>query len=508
MRRFMTESPIQIDLNGGWHNKEGNMHFSSGSHLVVAAESDDILLFASDTAMRFKEIALLRDETVEENYFLLYDEKTKYRGDLYLSAVQGELQIILELDVEEYVAGVVPYEMGEGFPLEALKAQAVAARSYGLSHLGRKKKYDVDDSTNDQVFKGWDDNCVKSNEAVKSTAGVVALYKGKIATCYYGASNGGFIENATNIWPGNTDYSYLATGEDGYDFKNSESIVRRCTLDKEFNGKELSELTKSILYDAIADSINDIGIDQIRIDEIISAIPGKPKYSGSKIMTEISMELRISTRNKIVLHDNNNQGKYYAYGEFELRPETIIINIPFFGKLEDALGLSINNADNEILTVFDIGDSIIFETRRYGHGVGMSQRGAEQMANEGKSYLDILHFYYPKSDITSIRYNELSRSGFDPYLVEVPTPNPTNTPRPTLMPITRDNNKQIAIVSNINDNSFLNLRSAPSMSAEIIMHLYKGQKVFLDEKYIEGWAKVHTDMIAGYVRTQYLSIEQ
>lgn len=106
----------------------------------------------------------------------------------------GTLVPILSLSVEDYLLGVVPYEMSDSFPLEALKAQAVCARTYALSHLNASRAYDVVDTTNDQVFKGVDSSTKNAARAVQETAGIVGMYNGKLAECFYSASNGGQTE--------------------------------------------------------------------------------------------------------------------------------------------------------------------------------------------------------------------------------------------------------------------------------------------------------------------------
>ena len=98
------------------------------------------------------------------------------------------------LSVEDYLLGVVPYEMSNSFPLEALKAQAVCARTYALSHVRGDPYYDLEDTTNDQVFRGVNLTYGNAIQAVRDTAGVVGTYKGELASCYYSASNGGQTE--------------------------------------------------------------------------------------------------------------------------------------------------------------------------------------------------------------------------------------------------------------------------------------------------------------------------
>ena len=101
---------------------------------------------------------------------------------------------MLTLGVEDYLLGVVPYEMGDSFPLEALKAQAIAARTYALRKSGSSEDYDVEDTTNDQAYRGRSASSPLSEQAVRETKGICGVYKGALAQCFYSASNGGQTE--------------------------------------------------------------------------------------------------------------------------------------------------------------------------------------------------------------------------------------------------------------------------------------------------------------------------
>ena len=187
------------------------------------------------------------------------------------------------------------------------------------------------------------------------------------------------------------------------------------------------------------------------------------------------------------------------------------LDVPIFPDAEKALGISINLYDNELWTVTETENSFLVESRRYGHGVGMSQYGAELMASQyGFAYTDILAFYYP--GVTLMRY-----PAADTVLPQVPSaftqtanPPPTPTPRPTLMPVseTPGEGQWYAKVANIGENSWLNLRAEPNISAEILMLLYKDQRLLVLERMPqEGWVHVKTDLAEGYVKEEFLQKE-
>ena len=210
--------------------------FPRDAEVTVAIRSGELYLFYEGMVMQLgDEVRFIRnaDGGSDARTGIRFDKNGGlYPGDLSLKIVDGALYPVCTLSVEDYLLGVVPYEMSEYFPLEALKAQAVCARTYALNKLGSGRDYDVVDTTNDQVFKGVNYNYTNAIRAVRETAGVVGTYKGKLAICYYSASNGGQTELVQNVWSGRGDWDYYAMTDDPYDVENPESIVRRARIAK------------------------------------------------------------------------------------------------------------------------------------------------------------------------------------------------------------------------------------------------------------------------------------
>ncbi|MDD3109587.1 MAG: SH3 domain-containing protein [Eubacteriales bacterium] len=182
----------------------------------------------------------------------------------------------------------------------------------------------------------------------------------------------------------------------------------------------------------------------------------------------------------------------------------------FFPDVEAALNLSINRNPNELVYVEKLNGGFRILFTRYGHGVGLSQRGAEWMAaTYGWDYQKILRFYYPGTELREVdtSYSLPEPIGRD-YLT-TPGPAPTPTPRPTLMPVDpqRAHGKLIARVTEIPINSSLNLRAEASLNSEIIMRLFFGQELVVVEQYEDGWLLVETNVIKGYVREEFVSFD-
>lgn len=129
-----------------------------------------------------------------------------YRGKLMIKNVNGKLTVVNDVDLESYIKGVVPSEMPPSWEFEALKAQAIAARSFALANLGKQAKngYDLKDNTEDQAYGGASSETNITNKAVEETHGLVLTYDMKIISAYYSASAGGMT--TTSVWGGNAPY--------------------------------------------------------------------------------------------------------------------------------------------------------------------------------------------------------------------------------------------------------------------------------------------------------------
>lgn len=515
-----------------------DLHFQPGCELAFLMRDASIYLYYQGMALDAGgELKLER--TQDNGGFYLTNYPALYQGDLTLRIVENALQPVLTIHVEDYLLGVVPHEMGDSFPLEALKAQAVAARTYALRNQASNEPYDVVDTTNDQVFKGYLSGSPVSEQAVKETRGICGFYKGKLALCYYSASNGGQMERVETVWPDLKGFDYYTFGEDPYDVENPQSIVRRLELKKKYDA-EAPYALRRLLSENLTEMLNAKGYDPvpecIRIDEVLSAAVEKPAGKNNKRMTALKLMLRISGRTRqkgasIRLIDSDVQEVSlfgtesiqtpapdvytenttdYLYGAFEPFAEEITLEVPIFPDAENVLSLNVTTGyQNEIWNVVETEDAFTLEVRRYGHGVGMSQRGAQTMAAVyEKTYQDILGFYYPGMKLMQYPEYPAMNAEAEEALLSTAGPAPSPTPRPTLMPMTMSVQKGqwVAEVTGIADDSSLNLRQDPSLNAVIVMRLYKGQRLLvLERSSEEGWVKVKTDAAEGYVMESFLT---
>lgn len=126
----------------------------------------------------------------------------EYYGSIQVKNIGGSLFTINHINMEQYLKGVVPAEMPHSWPLEALKAQSLAARSYAMRNIKPDSIFDMDDSTRFQVYLGKKHMFDETNRAVYETAGQVVAYGSEIIPCYYHSTSGGYTENNENVWGG------------------------------------------------------------------------------------------------------------------------------------------------------------------------------------------------------------------------------------------------------------------------------------------------------------------
>ena len=137
LRRLQVEDTLRITVHGQYVTEDGHLSFSDGANLTVVLRGDKLVLHTGQTAMVMgNSLKLVRCESTPSGYLLLNDNTGMYEGDLSLDISNNAIRPILNINVEDYLLGVVPFEMGDSFPLEALKAQAVTARTYVLRKSG------------------------------------------------------------------------------------------------------------------------------------------------------------------------------------------------------------------------------------------------------------------------------------------------------------------------------------------------------------------------------------
>ncbi len=297
------------------------------------------------------------ENATEEIQMIDYDYK-QYDTIKLLHADTGEIE---ELPLDTYLLGVVSAEMPANFEQEALNAQALVARTYTIYSIvhnnGKHGDADIcDDSgccqawiSKEDRMARWDEaerenNWRKIEIAVNTTAGKIITYNGEVIDAFFHSNSGGTTEAPVNVW-GGTNYPYLQSvetaGEDAYSQYSSEVV-----------------LTKEELKNKILEKHADFSID----------------YSQSDCI-------------QILEYTESGRVKTIKIGNLNLSGVEV----------RTLLGLRSANFEVSI-----DGDNIKFSVKGYGHGVGMSQTGADSMAKQGSNYEEIVKHFYTGVEITEM----------------------------------------------------------------------------------------------------------
>jgi stage II sporulation protein D len=301
----------------------------------------------------------------------------QYRGTALLRATgPGRVTAINQVDMENYLLGVVPYEIGRVGPelLEASKAQAVAARTYAFRYMGRREAlgFDVFATVQDQVYGGAAGEHEPVSVAVRETAGEILTYAGEPVEAFYHSTCAGQTAAIEEVWFGERPRPYLvsvvdvnpATGEP-FDITSN-----RFRWTERWTHEQLREIFNRTLADSLPAGVRDVG--EIRNFEVLRRTP-----SG-----RIGM-MRITTSN--ATFDVGGDRIRWIF----LRPEGPILNSSKFDvRIErDAQGRP---------------TEIVAEGGGWGHGIGMCQVGAMGRARAGQDYRTILRTYYPGTEIVRL----------------------------------------------------------------------------------------------------------
>ena len=333
----------------------------------------------------------------------------RYSGKINLYILDSEILVINILGIEKYLSSVVGSEMPSKWPLEALKAQAIASRTYALKQKGNSF-YDIDSTNKNQVYSGLEARTYKTTRAVRSTRSLVLIYKNKLINALFHSSSGGMTENSQDVWK--NEYPYLSSVKD---FDENNPKLR---WQKKFSNEELKSLFPKIG-----------GIKKIEILNITNT--GRVKnvkllgYYGSDQMSGVDIRKRMNLKSNFVrfefiedneIESNNNNSKLLTINQFEDAPLTHIVKA---GENLNDIATKYNVNVYEIIDLNSIKDSSLININQIlliprnssntsstterilvvsgfgsGHGVGMSQWGAKYMATKGLKAEEILkHFY-------------------------------------------------------------------------------------------------------------------
>lgn len=296
----------------------------------------------------------------------------RYRGWVYLSAAGGKLVVVNELPLESYLMGVVPCEMGAASPLEALKAQAVAARTYTLTKIGSFTQYgyDVDDTTRCHLYRGIDVETSATNQAIRQTSNQVLVYNGRPIEALYATVSGGVTADAREAF-GGAGQPYLIP-----------------VVDADEKGHAYGAHSKwfawylDIPQESLQSKFSERGVDFGRIEDLTVVDRGP---SGRAI------NIRLTT----------------AQGTLDLNARLI----------RDAFGVDV--VRSTFFEIKKIATGFRIEGKGWGHGVGMCQAGAVGRARAGQKYDKILATYYAGTQLVTVAGSPISYATRGSYVDRV-----------------------------------------------------------------------------------------
>ena len=498
------------------------MQITRGTEMIIAADGENVLLDAGGLTLNMgREFTLVRcaaDEGSENGLYIHESERhALYEGDLRIGNVDGKLACILSIAMEDYLCGVVGYEMSDSFPLEALKAQAVAARTYAMNKRAARtdKEYDVTDTTTDQVFKGFIGDYTNVIRAVEETRGLVGMYNGKYAACYYTASNGGQVATPGQIWGGDGDYGYIEMKDDPYDLENASSLVNSIAVPEAYDGD-------NALWQLIMQRLTVADCEEFRADSIAAMRLSEPVYEGSRMFRTLEADIKVSVRRRELAETGyigdgsygwpgslHIDGKWYAMSltDWEALDAPVTVRLDVYDDIKASLGLGLNSRDYEVCTAVYSEGVYSVEMRRFGHGVGMSQRGAQTMAGEyGKRFDEILGFYYPGMQLVQLEYVE------KPLSNKRALPDALYSGRMLIPPAAGDmgplaEGEYYVIVTLDGVKSRLNVRSQPGMDSAVVAMLNDGYRLVVTGSTGDGWLQIRGAGFTGYVKDDYAEAE-
>lgn len=382
---------------------------SSGTNIGTGNE---ITINKKDDAVRYFEV-----KGIDNTSYAKYPDNVTIR----LDSTKSNLLVINVTPLENYLKGVIPYEMGANAPLEAMKAQAITARSLAVKRINNSDKdgYDVTNTTSDQVYKGYNATYFASthnvSKAVKQTKGVVLTYNGSIIEGLYYSNNGGQTASDGFVWGSGNSTPYYVSKADPYDtYLHSTSV----------NWGKISyseSYTKQELRDIILDS-------SVKYPGYFKTPYCTPSFDGISENYEIEVlnksngyvtQIKLSddTGRSYIIKNYANRWFFGLRSQQYKLTKTGGVYIASSSKTTEANDVvyvldgkgNVNKVEKENLVIQSAtsvtvggGDvRYVFTGQGYGHGIGMSQNGAMNRADSGQTYSEILSFYYDGAKIVS-----------------------------------------------------------------------------------------------------------
>lgn len=422
-----SESGFQI-VNITDNGPEDTLPLPAYTEITAVPEGGKVMLYDEDGTLLVNDMgstgAVMPMDYEDGDSFLTVDGKN-YRDGIWFTVQGGSsLNVINYITMNHYLYGVIHSEMSQSYPIEALKAQAVVARSFAgqNQHAHRDYGFDVCAGTHCQVYSGMSVEYPKTTQAVDETDGEMLYAGGRVVQAYYFKNSGGHTQNSEDVWsaaesylrgvsdPYSPDYSWSAemTFEElartlsaaGYQTGTVESV----SVTKRNSAGAVAELTVKgnsgtavLKKERVRTALGGSKIKSTMFD-----LAGASNNSGQNTAQQTGRELYITNGSAIqklsekpyILAASGSTAAMQS-GALNIQGASQTVTAEASGKENSG-----SNAQGTSETVTAAaGGSVIFNGKGYGHGIGMPQDSAIKMAQEGFSYRDILEFYFTGIEI-------------------------------------------------------------------------------------------------------------
>ena len=412
-RPLVQNDYVKLTSEGGFfiypiEDKDNPLFFLEETTITAVLNKGSIDLINSDKNVLYSLPSdgslVIGPNTIEEPIIIV--EKDSYRGYIKLLVNNNELIVINHLYLDHYLYGVVPREMSYTSPMEALKAQAVASRSFALSNINKHihEGFNLCDTEHCQVYGGYIYERPTTNQAIDETNNILIYYNGEVIEALYHSTSSGYTEDSSNVWGGSLPY--LKSVEDHF------------SLDSPHNNWSFSIKLSDLNEKLMAAGINIGELQNIEIMETTST----NKVKNLKLIGSLGEEIITGERFRIIMGgttlksawfdikgaSSNTVNYAYVIDGSSIEPKVIDISKAHIvdGNSRRPVtrsGLIRARGDDGVknyeLNLSIPSNELIIEGSGYGHGVGMSQYGAKKMAEYGYSFEEILKFYYTGVDV-------------------------------------------------------------------------------------------------------------
>lgn len=403
----MGEYRVRIGTYFSW--EEASAACDSGSH-VAGNSSTGVKVFVTDSntvLFGFDCSGLyslgIRPIEKREKTVTWFRGYRYYGGFEYQRVTGGNINVINVVNIEDYVKCVIPWEMSSDWPIEALKAQSICARTYAACqtrHLSQG--FDVCTTTDCQVYQGTAACSDHSDSAAESTEGKYLYYNGSIVeNAVYYSSNGGASEDSKNVW--GSDVPYLKGKSDPYE-QHIASRVSKYNWSTTYSGTELTTLLKNKGYNI--GTVKNLYVSALTDNGNVFSVTFVGT-NGTKTFQREACRTILGLRSMRFQINGGSVGSYYvndASNTVEISGVYVISGsgkAAYSARAKDTYVITSGgvSALEEKSSAAAASDSFTITGSGNGHNVGLSQWGAYAMADLGYTYRDILEFYYTGVDI-------------------------------------------------------------------------------------------------------------